>query len=554
MKHAAILTLMAAFAVTVQAGTSTIIPLKQDAGVRITVGSCFDNLAMPGYAPVDVTINNSSGEARQWTFQFTSPESYYGTNQNNSVSSTFTVTAENNGTRTVSLMVPTAGPFHGEMPLGLRVTGYGTEGEVEESLGGRSWPGQDATGFVVISDSLGTNIWSTLTKRLQSDNKDLLGSLVNPDELPEDWRGLSGVAALWLKGDELARLDSAQRNAILTWVHTHGVLVLCGVSAPPADFQSSGFGQVLCLSSSSIDLDYAETTIARSLASRWSQSDLASGPHPQELTEVTPNIPLLFGIMGIFAVVVGPINLFVLARRRRERLFWTTPLISLGASALMMGMIVMQDGLGGHGIRTATVFLFPDSHNEVVMQEQLSRTGLLLGSKFQTTDPLLMSQEDIFEGNGPGRSLTEDGASFSGEWFTSRAAQEQLIFAVTPTRAGIAVLNSSEVRDSGASPIIVSSFAGALDALVYTDQQGRKWIGRNIATGQKVTLENLGDADDPTIEAINRVSSSSARDAARTFGYFRAIAADGPDFIPTLASIHWQSKGITYIGPVTSTP
>ncbi len=547
---------LVACAMTAQARTEVTVMLKPDAAAKITVGSCFDTLSMAGYVPIDVTINNSSGQTRQWTLQFTGPQGYFGMNGGNTLKSTFTVSAENNGTRTIALLVPTNLGGNGQMPMDLMVTGYGAESGIEESLGGRPSSGKSGTPFAVISESLGTSIWSELTKRIDNDGADLLGSTVNPDDLPEDWRGLSGVSGLWLKGDELARLSAAQRSAILTWVHTGGWLMLYGTAQPPADFLSTGFGQVRCVPDTVINLDETELTITRHLPEHRDQSELAALPRTTELTEVRPNVPLLFGFMGLFATVVGPVNIFVLARRRRERLFWSTPLISLVASALLMGMIVMQDGLGGHGIRTAAVCVFPDSHTEVVMQEQLSRSGLLLGSAFQTADPVNMWQLDLSTpvSDSPQRELVNEGTSFSGGWFSSRAAQGQRLVAVTPTRAEITLTNASDARDKGAAPAIVSSFPGTLDALVYTDNQNREWLGRNVQTGQKQTLQPLNQAEDPTRDAVLDLPNNAIRKLAATQGYFRAESADGPEEVATLPAIHWTSKGITYVGPVTATP
>ena len=62
----------------VHARTNTSIPVRSDAGISIQIGSCFDDLGMSGYAPIDVTINNQSGQARTWTVEVDSPSYAYG--------------------------------------------------------------------------------------------------------------------------------------------------------------------------------------------------------------------------------------------------------------------------------------------------------------------------------------------------------------------------------------------------------------------------------------------------------------------------------------------
>lgn len=557
MRAAALFLIVLMGAASAEARMKTDISLRANAQATISIGCCFDNVCMDGYAPIDVTINNHSGQPRQWSFTFSSPA--YVSEAMDTMGSTFTVTVENNGTRTFPLMTPMGPVERGGIPLMVSIAGYGVDGSTTAGLGGRSWSGKQPTPFVVISESLGTPIWSTLSSMVDSQAFDLTGSTVNPDDLPEDWRGLSGVAGLWLTGDELNRLSAAQRDAIQTWVHMGGWLMLCNVKDVPRDLQVAGFGRVLTVPA---PLDVKQTSgILDALSAYDGLSNNYKHPPAGDLGPVRPNVPLLSGFMGLFAIVVGPVNVFVLARRRRERLFWTTPLISLCASGLLMGMIVMQDGPGGHGVRSALVFVFPDSRSEVVRQEQISRTGLLLGSAFQTRDPVCMRQLTV-DNDGSlktvfvatysmhGRALRIDGTACSGDWFISRAAQAQRIVAVTPTRAEIAVLNPAEAR-AGAAPVIVSSFRETLDTLDYTVDSAHRWEGKEVRTGQKQTLQpspwkfSVPDQlPNPPSDAIERFSHEP--------GYFAATSHEGGSYIETLGAIHWKDEPVTYVGPVTS--
>ena len=203
---------------------------------------------------------------------------------------------------------------------------------------------------------------------------------------------------------------------------------------------------------------------------------------------VRPNVPLLSTFMAVFGLLVGPLNIFVFARRRRERLFWTTPLISVSASLLLMGMIIGRDGSGGHGLRTAVVCLFPQSRMQVVMQDQTSRSGLLLGASFSTADPAYIRQAPADPPAAKGRALQYDRGVYGGHWFESRAVQSQRAITASPSRAEVTLLNPVETG-SGAAPIVVSSIAATLDPLIYRGQDGRHWIGHNVRTGQKQTLE-----------------------------------------------------------------
>jgi hypothetical protein len=552
MKTAAFLLILLTGAWSAEGRLEIGVPLDSDAGAKIVVTSCFDNLALAGYAPVDVTINNSSGQTREWTFNFASPGYTFGSA--NSVKSTFTLSAENNGTRTAKLLVPTLLTTNGGLPLQMTVTGYGANGN-EQMLGGRSsgYSGKTATQFVAISESLGTSIWSSLEAKVGS-GEDLTGSTVSPDDLPEDWRGLSGVGGMWLSGDELNHLSPAQRLAVATWVHTGGWLMLCGVAQAPEDFKYAGFGQVRTLPAK---LDLQQTAeIIDELPARGTTFQTGTDPRYNSLAEVKPNVLLLGGFIGIFAIIVGPVSVFGLARRRRERLFWTTPLISLCASGLLMGMIVAKDGTGGHGFRTAVVCLFPESRTAVVRQEQISRTGVLTGSAFQTRDPVYMQELGVVtpdsawvDPEATGRELGNDGTSFGKEWFETRAVQAQRIVAVTPTRAEITLLNGADVRDKGAAPVIVSSFATTLDTFYYHDEHQKEWQGKDVRTGEKQTLQ--ASTDPAQITRLTVGGDFDLQYYTAKVGYFWATASGGEDYVTTLGSIRWTDEPVTYVGPVS---
>jgi len=325
--------------------------------VRITVGSCFDNVSLPGDAPIDITINNHSGETRQWVIQFTSPAyNYSGSNQ---IHSSFSVKVENNGTRTIPLLVPMSESdvTSGMSPVDLQVSGYGADAGSRVILNAANSRGGAATAGVAISESLGTGLWSSLDSDLNSKGRSLRGSTFDPAGLPEDWRGLSGISGMWMTGDELDRLDPAQREAIRTWVRGGGWLRLCKVNGVPPDFAFAGFGSVTAYyyapDSSTLSHDIP------GLPDYGRRFDVYSVPENKALTQIRPNIPLLLGMMAVFSIVVGPVNFFAFTRKRRERLFWTTPLISLCASGMLVSLIVVRDGIGGHGVRGAVVCIFP---------------------------------------------------------------------------------------------------------------------------------------------------------------------------------------------------
>ena len=117
----------------------------------------------------------------------------------------------------------------------------------------------------------------------------------------------------------------------------------------------------------------------------WKLRDAVAAPSLRAL--------LVFGFIVAFGILVGPVNLYWLAGpKRRQRLFWTTPLISLAGSALLVALMILQDGVGGSGTRRVLAVMLPEQNKLALVQEQISRTGVLLGRSFAIGEPSWMQQ------------------------------------------------------------------------------------------------------------------------------------------------------------------
>ena len=104
---------------------------------------------------------------------------------------------------------------------------------------------------------------------------------------------------------------------------------------------------------------------ARSIDDSASERRHGLGDDARRWVTISLNAPLLIGFILVFAVLVGPVNLFWLAdASRRHRLFWSTPLISVAASLLLVGVIALQDGFGGSGERVMATLLVPDEQED----------------------------------------------------------------------------------------------------------------------------------------------------------------------------------------------
>src|SRR5262249_8531219 len=66
----------------------------------------------------------------------------------------------------------------------------------------------------------------------------------------------------------------------------------------------------------------------------------------------------LFVVMLLFAVVIGPVNIYVLSRhQRRIWMFWTVPVISALTSAGVLGYMSLSEGWQSHERTQGITFL-----------------------------------------------------------------------------------------------------------------------------------------------------------------------------------------------------
>jgi hypothetical protein len=346
------------------------------------------------------------------------------------------------------------------------------------------------------------------------------------------------------------------------WVFRGGTLYICGANELGREFQESGFGRTIALPSPDLDIDATanavkalDPSLPTQLTTAYTR-DRATWDAFSTVGEIKVNVPLLIGFMALFAIVAGPLNLYLFAPSgRRHRLFWTTPVISLAASVILIVAILLQDGFGGSGTRTALIYVIPSERKQVVLQEQLSRTGVVRSSRFDTAEPAFIAPIDLQNrvfSSSRRRQYENIERSFSGDWFTSRALQAHWIETVGSTRADVALLNASELQERSVAPVVLSSISARLNDLVYFDEHRQTWHAANVHPGEKIVLQKM----EQTQQLLPKIAGPRLRagweKVANIPGYFYALSTDGTGLIDTLPSIRWHDQRVLYVGRVST--
>ena len=518
---------------------ATNIPLDSEVPASISVTPVSDRWDGRGFMPLRVRIENRGDRALAWKISISAGIGYSGDTLAHEVS----LKAEGGDTLESVVYVPGAGPVDGgqRVTLNIHADGPGGTRAWAFMLGGSNDP--------VISTAtlagLETELFSA-THGAPGERTEI--TAVDPARWPADWRVWSPFRRVVLKEREFSALDGAQQAALRDWVAMGGVLDLYPAASVPRErIEDHGLG-VIRRRARSLSDEASDAKVAMVLPGSGIVDQVYRVRAPEVSAERRVSLEPKRGTLGValflvvFGIVVGPINLFVFAPSgRRHRLFFTLPAISLAASVLLAGYIVVQDGFGGEGVRTGTVCLLPDENQAVITQTQITRTGVLAGAAFELADDVQLERNNSRSGAWPRYSNGERPDHYersqgyaTGDWFASRRMQEHTLRRLSPTRARVELVSGGE---DGAAPVVQSSVGAVLRDFHYVDEKGLAWGAEELAPGQKVTL-------------VRRQKLPGLGAAHAGFFSARGGAAEGLTPVSTLASIRWDEPEFLFVGPL----
>lgn len=327
-----------------------------------------------GYMEARVSLTNRSPVlAHQVTL--TLPGDGRGGYGNSIAAITRTVTLAPNANAVVSLFQPPL-PIGGE---GLRVTIDGNSSWLSTTAwshatdsygGGHRWLA------VLISPSL-TDAGSQLST--VTENKPPRFS-VHRSELPaaqwsNQWLGYTRFDAVMLRSSEMRQLPVEVGEALRRYVQAGGTLMVIGDGwsvpdnwgprqinhEPVVPVVNVELGMVVPLTSEQQIVSHVDglmELISRNNSAWENRPDLDAANAKLPVVEKL-SIPVrgLLALIVLFAVVIGPVNLWVLGRKRRRMwLLWTVPTISILTCGAIWGYSLLAEGWRGQSrSRTLTI-------------------------------------------------------------------------------------------------------------------------------------------------------------------------------------------------------
>lgn len=348
------------------------------------------------------------------------------------------------------------------------------------------------------------------------------------DAWPQSWLAYSRFDAVAVTGDDMRKMPPAVRGAIDAYVHVGGTLVVAGDWQAPASWPRSpgtsqgyylGFGRVL--------------QVAAADPTQWAASDVRALGEEAVLTgkpfdsrrgvtaankafSVVDNLGVpvrgLFGLMLVFAVLIGPVNLVLLSRKKRRMwLLWTVPAISLAACGAVFAYNVFAEGWTVHSRTQLFTILDQNTHRASSIGWCAFYAPLAPGDGLhfsRETELTPQVQNNRYRGGGNARSVdwTRDQHMVSG-WITSRVPAHFMIRKDDVERRRIDIAQSPDGTFTATNGLAVD-----IRDLYYADADGTLYHAANIPAGDKVAL--AVDEAHPQIgvapyDALRRIYSNS---------------------------------------------
>lgn len=502
------------------------IPTDRSGNVRIALTLPSDGWDGVGFMPVAVQIENNAATERAWQVEFQD-----NADGERTVRSTFKFRVPAHAAQETVVYLPGAGRSNFGEQLSASWQGPAVDPARQNILVPHGNVGEP----IAASHRLATGIAGLWPVPSGGRGNQRTITDLDPARWPADWRVWSPFGVVALGADEYAALDSGRRAALRDWMALGGRLVLepTGAGAGPGSTEPVGLGN-LTIWDGNLQAIHDVRTTSQTYSQRTRISPppapgsglptfttsvmTRSFPEPFEtIPEFAPAAPRIapwtgryqllaesdFGLWAternpialvvgllVFALVVGPVNFFVFAPPgRRHRLFVTVPALSLLATLCLAATIVFGDGFGGRGVRPALVLLLPGQNRAAVFQEQISRTGVLLGAGFSLPADTAVCEPETGNGDRPrggGPQLVRADTAVRGDWFRSRMTQTQQFWRITPTRARVELVGGGQDR---AAPVVQSSVTTTLHDFVYVDAAGTAWKADLLPPGQRVTLQ-----------------------------------------------------------------
>lgn len=385
---------------------------------------------------------------------------------------------------------------------------------------GKTPPYTLAIDAVAISGQSGTQ-WAS-DARASSDNSaqaTSYGTPANPDsveslrsespisEWSENWLAYTPFDGIVLGTADMSSMSPAVYNAIGNYLYAGGNIVLFGTSDLPSAWHSwdkrrladgveyrVGFGRCLIFSSenpASLDRETVETlhNTMREAAAYWqtlpADNGAAEGALPIHGNLKVPVRGIVL-VMLAFIVVIGPVNLIMLNRRKRRiwRL-WTIPAISFATTLLVFMYSLLREGITPDARICGLTLLDQASHHASTFGGESFYCPLTPGGGLHFEYETEVTPLVRINGYGSGNARDVD-------WTQAQQLGRGWVSARVPAyfhlRKSGTARERIDVDNNNGTLQIVNGLGAPIKSLWIADADMNYYEATNVAAGQKTVL------------------------------------------------------------------
>lgn len=470
-----------------------------------------------GYREIRVTLTNRHPSAERWV-ELRLPGQTNSTRGHDIRRISQALTLAPNTTTTVSL-------FHPPLPLAGRTLDIRINGKqqrldvsVDEHMPEYYHHGGSGIGgAVMMSKSVDTNYRNELLRRSGSPME--VGSVFQT-ELPiqqwsSHWLGYSRYDGVAVTQRDMTRAPAEVADALRRYVSAGGTLVVFGPWMPPqswgtapgarsgdATIYETGFGAICttaatdpnALSSGTHRILRDEFRLSLTPLQEYRSIEDANNFF-SVVGELRVPIRGLIILMVIFAVLIGPVNLYVLAKKRRRMwLLWTVPAFSLATCLVIWSVNIFAEG-----------FTARQRSSIVTLLDQRTMTATSLGwlgyyapltpgdglrfSRQTEITPQVGQYQGWNQHNGWSRTVNwGDDQHLTGGWIKARVPAH---FKVRKSQNLVRERLTFSIQPDGQIKV-VNGLGVDLLWLTYVDDQQMLHTANALAAGESKLLSKMG--------------------------------------------------------------
>lgn len=340
-------------------------------------------------------------------------------------------------------------------------------------------------------------------------NVDLRKSEVAVAGWSENWLAYSSYDGVVVSLSEMLSMPAAIRSALLEYTRCGGSVLVIGKWDKPDDWRTEdhlenglvinhlGFG--LCVLSDTSDLNAFGKETWRHLVNIWSRNRSVwkgntniSSANKQFPVIASMNIPVrgLFLLVLLFAIVIGPVNLYLLSKKKKRMwMLWTVPLVSILASLSVFAYAFLAEGWQGQ-VRIASVTLLDEATHRATTIGMLGLYSPLTpreGLHFDYETELTPIGMEDWRGGSPRTIDWSEDQHFDKGWVSARVPA---IFRVR--KSSMARQRVQIGTDGNGGLTAVNGLGSDILQLWYADGNGKIYCAENIEAGAKTVMKSDG--------------------------------------------------------------